>query len=206
MHNEAAMKKTERQKIRLAAGHALIVVDVQNDFLAGGSLAVPCGNTVIPQLNRYLVEFARRQLPIFATRDWHPLNHCSFQPQGGRWPVHCVADSKGAQFPSELVFPPWTVVISKAVAGDKEAYSGFEGTDLEKRLRGFAVCRLFIGGLATDYCVLNTVKDALVRGFSVFLLRDAIRAVNVKPDDSRHAEAEMLRLGAVPIRLKELIA
>ena len=200
------MKKITLQKVRLAAGDALIMVDVQNDFLPGGSLAVPCGHTVIPVLNQYLAEFARKQLPIFAMRDWHPANHCSFQSQGGPWPVHCVADSKGAQFASELILPPWTVVISHAVAADREAYSGFERTDLENRLRGFRLNRLFVGGLATDYCVLYTVKDALARGFSVFLLRDAIRAVNVKPDDGRNAEAEMIRLGATPIQLKNLAA
>jgi len=198
------MKNPQRQETELVAGDALIVVDLQNDFLPGGSFAVPHADAVIPVLNRYLAEFAGRQLPIFATRDWHPMNHCSFRTQGGRWPVHCVADSKGEQFASELILPPWTVVISKGVAPDKEAYSGFEGTVLEKRLRGLGLRRLFVGGLATDYCVLNTVKDALARGFSVFLLRDAIGAVNVKPDDGRNAEAEMLRLGATPIQLKHL--
>ena len=196
----------EVEKVRLAAGDALIVVDVQNDFLAGGSLPVSCGDAVIPVLNRYLAEFAGRQLPIFATRAWHPPSHCSFETQGGRWPVHCLANSKGAQFPSELILPPWTVVISKGAAADQEAYSGFEGTDLERRLCGSGLRRLFLGGLATDYCVLNTVKDALARGFGVFLLRDAIRAVNVKPDDGDNAEGEMLRLGAVPIQLKHLAA
>lgn len=198
------MKKITRRKIRLAAGDALIVVDIQNDFLPGGSLAVPCGNTVIAVLNRYLAEFAGRHLPIFLTRDWHPANHCSFQTQGGCWPVHCVADSKGAAFASGLKPPPWTVVISKGVAAGKEGYSGFEGTDFEKRLRGSGLRRLFVGGLASNYGVPHTVKDGLARDFSVFLLRDAIRAVNVKPNVGRNAEAEMIPLAAVPIRLKNL--
>ena len=188
-------------KIKLAAGDALIVVGVQNDFLPGGSLPVLCGHTVIPALNRYLAEFAGRQLPVFATRDWHPPDHRSFQTQGGRWPVHCVAQSEGAKFASELILPPWTVVISKGVAADNEACSGFEGTDLERRLRGARLQRLFIGGLATDYCVLNTVKHGLGRGFRVLLLRDAIRAMNLKPGAGRDAEAEMIRLGAVPTQL-----
>jgi nicotinamidase/pyrazinamidase len=197
---------TGRRKIGLAAGDALIVVDVQNDFLPGGSLPVPTSDAVIPMLNRYLVEFAENHLPVFATRDWHPPNHCSFRTQGGCWPVHCVADSKGAAFASDLILPPWTVFISKGADAAKEAYSGFDGTDLEKRLRGFGPRRLFIGGLVTDYCVLNTVKDALALGFSVFLLRDAnaIDAVNVSPGDGRDAEAEMLRLGAVPIQFMNL--
>ena len=163
-----------------------------------------CGDAVIPVLNCYLAEFAGRRLPVFATRDWHPADHRSFQTQGGRWPVHCVANSTGAKFASELILPPWTVVISKGVAADKEGYSGFEGTDLEKRLRGARLHRLFIGGLATDCCVLNTVKQGLARGFRVFLLSDAIRAANVKPGDGRDAEAEMIRLGAVLIQLTDL--
>jgi nicotinamidase/pyrazinamidase len=195
LKEQGAVTKIEVEKVKLGAGDALILVDVQNDFLAGGSLAVPRGNNVIPVLNGYLAEFAGRQLPIFATRDWHPANHCSFQSQGGRWPVHCVANSKGAQFPSELILPPWAVVISKGVNADKEAYSGFEGTDLEKRMRGHGIRRLFVGGLATDYCVLNTVKDVLTHGFTVFLLRDAIRAVNVKPNDGHNGEAEMVHSG-----------
>jgi len=143
-------------------------------------------------------------LPIYVTRDWHPADHCSFKTEGGQWPVHCVADSQGAQFASELVLPPWTVVISKGICPDKETSSGFEGTDLEKRLRGHGIRRLFFAGLATDHCVLNTVRDALARGFSVFLLRDAIRAVNVKPADGRNAKTEVFRMGARPIQLKNL--
>jgi nicotinamidase/pyrazinamidase len=177
---------------------ALIIVDVQNDFLPGGALAVPRGDEVIPVLNRYIAEFERQNLPIFATRDWHPANHCSFQAQGGPWPVHCVKHTRGAEFPQSLGLTAATVVISKA-APDKEAYSGFEGTDLEDRLRGASVECLYIGGLATDYCVLNTVKDALRKGFKVMLLMDAIRAVNVGPADGLNAEKEMLRLGAVPV-------
>jgi nicotinamidase-related amidase len=200
------MKTIGRQKIGLAAGDALIVVDLQNDFLPGGSLAVPCGDVVIPLLNCYLAEFARRQLPVFATRDWHPPDHCSFRTQGGRWAVHCVANSTGAQLASELILPPWSFVISKGVSADKEAGSGFEGTDLEKRLRGPGLRRLFIGGLAADYSVLSTVKDGVARGFRVFLLSDAIRALNVKPGDGRDAEAQMIRLGAVPIQLKGIRA
>jgi nicotinamidase/pyrazinamidase len=119
------MKTTERTKIRLTAGDALIVVGLQNDFLPGGSLPVACGDAVIPVLNCYLAEFAGRRLPVFATRDWHPADHRSFQTQGGRWPVHCVANSKGAEFPSELILPPWTILISKGVPADQEGYSGF---------------------------------------------------------------------------------
>lgn len=192
------------KKIRISAGDALIVVDVQNDFLPGGSLAVPQGDAVVPVLNRYLAEFAARDLPIIATRDWHPANHCSFKAQGGPWPPHCVAETHGAQFAAGLKYPSGTLIISKATKSDKDAYSGFEGTDLDASLRARKIKRLFVGGLAIDYCVLNTVRDARRLGYQVYLLTDAIRAVNVKPDDGRKAEAEMLRLGAEPIALSAL--
>ncbi len=188
---------------KLAATDALIIVDVQNDFLPGGRLAVPRGDEVIPILNHYIADFAQARLPIFATRDWHPPNHCSFQTQGGPWPVHCVVGSKGAESPPGLKLPSSTVIISKPSAPDRETYSGFEGTGLEQRLRESSITRLYVGGLATDYCVLNTVKDGLRRGFKVVLLEDAIRAVNVHPEDGPKAMEEMLRLGAVPFRLAE---
>jgi len=192
------------QKISVSAGNALIVVDVQNDFLPGGSLAVPDGDAVVPVLNRYLAEFSARELPVYATRDWHPANHCSFKARGGPWPPHCVAGTHGAQFAAGLKFPTGATVISKAEKPDKDAYSGFEGTDLDARLRARKVKRLFIGGLAADYCVLNTVRDALSLGHEVYLLTDAIRAVNINPDDGPKAEAEMQRLGAKPITLAAL--
>ena len=194
------------ERIELQNGDALIVVDVQNDFLPGGSLAVPHGDEVVTVLNRYLAAFAARELPVYATRDWHPPDHCSFRARGGPWPPHCVAETRGAQFAGNLQFPTGTSVISKATTLDKDAYSGFEGTDLDARLRAQKIKRLFVGGLATDYCVLNTVRDARRLGYEVRLLTDAIRAVNVKPDDGRRAEEEMQRLGAQPITLAAIDA
>jgi nicotinamidase/pyrazinamidase len=182
-------------------GDALIIVDVQHDFLPGGSLAVPHGDEVIPVLNQYIGIFQAKGLPIYATRDWHPPNHCSFKSQGGPWPPHCVAGTKGAQFSSKLRIPTSISVISKATDPDKDAYSGFQGTDLDDRLHHDDILRLLIGGLATDYCVLNTVKDALKRSYKVFILQDAIRPVNVHPEDGKKAEAEMARIGAVSITL-----
>jgi nicotinamidase/pyrazinamidase len=190
--------------LELRDGDALIVVDVQNDFLPGGSLAVPQGDEVVPALNRYLAAFAARGLPVYATRDWHPANHCSFQARGGPWPPHCVAESRGAQFAAGLKLPSGATVIFKATRPDKDAYSGFEGTDLDAHLRAQNVKRAFIGGLATDYCVLNTVRDARKLNYDVYLLADAIRAVNIKPDDGRRAEEEMRRLGAKPVTLGDL--
>ncbi|MCI0540632.1 MAG: isochorismatase family protein [Verrucomicrobiales bacterium] len=188
------------------AGDALVIVDVQNDFLPGGALAVPNGDEVIPVLKRYIAIFEAKGLPIFATRDWHPANHCSFRAQGGPWPDHCIAATRGAAFPSALMWPASAIVISKGNRVGREAYSGFEGTDLEQLLRLAGLRRLFVGGLATDYCVLNTVRDARARGFDVFLLSDAIRAVNIQPEDGRKAEQEMRQRGAVPVTLESLIS
>lgn len=190
---------TTDEKVHIAPGDALVVVDVQNDFLPGGSLAVHDGEAVVPVLNDYIARFVAERLPVFATRDWHTPDHCSFKAQGGVWPPHCVADSKGAEFHPDLKLPASAVVISKATTQDKEAYSGFEGTDLAERLHAEHVGRIFVGGLATDYCVLQTVKDALREGFQVVVLRDAIRAVNVRPEDGANAETEMAALGAVPL-------
>jgi nicotinamidase/pyrazinamidase len=177
-------------------GDALIVVDVQNDFLPGGALAVAQGDAVVPVLNRYLAEFARRDLPIFATRDWHPPAHCSFREQGGLWPPHCIAGTHGAQFAAGLVLPSNARVVSKAVRAQADAYSGFEGTDLAGQLRQSGCRRVFIGGLATDYCVRASTLDALALGFDVVVLEDAVRAVDVQPGDGMRALAEMAARGA----------
>jgi len=184
--------------LRPRTGDALIIVDVQNDFLPGGALAVPQGNEVVSELNRYAALFAKLGLPVFATRDWHPGHHCSFREQGGPWPAHCVAGTQGAQFAPKLVLPPSARVVSKATTPDRDAYSSFAGTELDTLFRRENVHRVFIGGLATDYCVLNTVKDARALGYDVVLLQDAIRAVELRPGDGRRAQEEMQRLGAVP--------
>ena len=187
-------------------GDALLIVDVQNDFLPGGSLAVSRGDEVVAVLNPYIGAFEAQDLPVYATRDWHPERHCSFHARGGPWPPHCVAGTRGAEFATALQLTPSTVVISKATTPDEDAYSGFQGTDLDRRLRAAGIRRLFIGGLATDYCVLNTVRDTLRLGYEVFLLTDAIRAVDVQPGDGLRAEEEMAKLGARRISLKGLAA
>lgn len=199
------MAKTAKN-VEPQPGDALILVDVQNDFLPGGNLSVPHGDEVAPVLNRYAEVFNARKLPVFATRDWHPPNHCSFQAQGGPWPPHCVADSPGAEFAANLHLPADTVVVSKALRVEQDAYSGFEGTDLDARLKRIGVRRVFVGGLATDYCVLNTVRDARKLGYGVFLLTDGSRAVNVHAGDGQKAKEEMRRLGAEPIDLRRLAA
>lgn len=192
--------------VAIAVGDALLVVDVQNDFLPGGRLAVPQGDAVVPRLNRHIDAFVARALPVFASRDWHPLDHCSFAAQGGPWPVHCVAESSGAAFAQALRLPPGTRVISKATARDRDAYSAFEGTNLDACLRAGGIERLFVGGLATDYCVHATVRDARRLDYAVVLLMDAIRAVEVTPGDGQRAVDDMLRLGATLLMLDRLIA
>lgn len=192
----AEVKSSKPEHWQLQAGDALLLVDVQNDFLPGGALAVPRGDEVVPPLNRAIAAFEGRGLPVYATRDWHPERHCSFRAQGGPWPPHCIARTQGAEFAATLALPPAAGVISKATSQERDAYSGFDGTDLDQRLRAAGIRRLFIGGLATDYCVLNTVRDARRLGYEVMLLTDAIRAVEVQPGDGQRAEDEMVRLGA----------
>jgi len=187
-------------------GDALIVVDVQNDFLPGGALGVPDGDQVIPVLNKYSELFEALGLPIVATRDWHPENHCSFEARGGPWPPHCVAGTKGAAFATALDLHGDTKVISKAESPDEEAYSGFQGTGLNQWLKDRGVKRVFVGGLATDYCVRETVRDGLVNGYEVVLLEDAIRAVNVRPDDGEKAVAEMEKDGVLKTDFEHLEA
>ncbi len=157
---------------------ALLLVDVQRDFLPGGALAVPDGDAVVPVLNACVREFLRQDKPVFASRDWHPPNHCSFKAFGGPWPPHCVAGTPGAEIDPALGLPGDTTVISKATTPDKDAYSAFEATGLAAQLKELNVDRVFVGGLATDYCVLNTARDALKHGFKVVLMTDAIRAID----------------------------
>ncbi len=192
--------------VTLDSGDALILVDVQNDFLPGGSLAVPMGNEVIPILNRYIALFHVHGLPIFATRDWHPPEHSSFLKQGGRWVPHCIAATPGAAFPTSLELPSDIHIISKATHREKDAYSGFDDTQLNTLLKSDGICRVFIGGVATEYCVLNSIKDALQYRYVTFVLEDAIRAININPHNGRHALEEMVHLGAIPIHFESLAA
>lgn len=188
----------------LKPGDALIITDIQNDFLPGGALAISGSADILSILLAYVKQFQSRRLPLFFTRDWHPENHCSFHQRGGPWPVHCVAGSPGSLPPPAFETPAVAVIIYKAIDTDEEAYSAFHHTALDRHLRAAGVRRLFIGGLATDYCVLNTVKDARALGYDICLLMDGIMAVNVHPDDGRKAESEMIELGAVPMRLEAL--
>ncbi|HEV8662730.1 MAG TPA: nicotinamidase [Candidatus Methylomirabilis sp.] len=180
---------------------ALILVDVQNDFCPGGALPVPEGDRVVPALNALL-----RRVKVFtvATRDWHPVNHCSFKPQGGIWPVHCVAGTPGAAFHPALATERVAHVISKATGPEEEAYSGFQGTELADLLHKRGIRRVFVGGLATDYCVKATALDAAKHGFAVTILEDAIRGVEVQPGDCARALEEMKRAGIRLMRTDDL--
>lgn len=175
---------------------ALVIVDVQNDFLPGGALAVPHGDEVVAPLQALAAAFAAAGRPVYATRDWHPADHVSFREQGGPWPPHCIAGTPGADFPPGLRLPAGTIVISKAERSERDAYSGFDGTDLERQLRAAGVRRLYVGGLATDYCVRATVLDARRLGFEVVVVASAVRAVDVSAGDGERALAAMVAAGA----------
>lgn len=182
----------------------LIVVDMQNDFFEGGSLPVPGAKKIVPRLNQYLRHFAALDLPVFATRCWHPPGHCSFIGQGGAWPAHCVAGTHGAEFYPDLKLPLGCPVISKGHLIDRDAYSAYAGTELDSLLREKGVRRVFVAGVATDYCVKHTVMDVLKHGLPAFVLSDAIAAVNQSPEDAQHAIREMRHAGAVLIDIESV--
>lgn len=190
---------------------ALVVVDVQNDFCPGGALPVPEGDRVVPILNRYIGQFEQAALPIFASRDWHPAKTKHFKAFGGLWPPHCVQNTPGAAFHSDLKLPPTVTVVSKGMDPEQDSYSCFQaqssdGTPFEKLLRSRGIAHLYVAGLATDYCVRASVLDALRAGFQVTLLEDATRGVEVQPGDSEQAIEEMTRAGAVRASLKQVVA
>jgi nicotinamidase/pyrazinamidase len=189
---------------RLRPDDALLVVDVQRDFLPGGALAVPGGDGVIAPINACIDRFVEHRLPVFASRDWHPADHGSFRTAGGTWPPHCVAGSAGAAFADALRLPPRVHVVSKGTQRDREAYSAVAGTDLHAQLRTGHVLRLFVCGLATDYCVASSAVDALALGYRVVVVVDAIAAVDLQPGDGDRALARLRQAGAQFVRSAEL--
>jgi len=194
---------------RMKKKSALIIVDVQNDFCPGGALPVPQGNTVVPALNNYIQMFQKAGLPIYASRDWHPEKTRHFKAYGGLWPPHCVQGTKGAEFHPDLKPAPSVIIITKGTDPEEDSYSCFQSYDSEgkpfaKSLKEKGVKHLYVGGLATDYCVRATVLDALKAGFSVTLLIDAIKGVDIKPGDSAKALEEMEKAGADKTSLKDL--
>jgi nicotinamidase/pyrazinamidase len=184
---------------------ALLLVDVQNDFCPGGALAVPEGDQVVPVLNAWTRAFLAAGRPVFASRDWHPANSVHFVTGGGPWPPHCVQGTPGADFHPGLAVPPEVVVLSKGMdPAESGGYSAFEAIDAEgrtlaERLRQAGVRRLYVGGLATDYCVRASVLDALRAGLAVTVIGDGVRGVDVTPGDSARALEEMKVAGATVI-------
>jgi nicotinamidase/pyrazinamidase len=193
---------------------ALLVVDFQNDFCPGGALAVPEGDRIAEPLDRLLDDFEL----VVATRDWHPPDHGSFagvsvDPQRWRgtdppsiWPVHCVQGTPGAELHPALDRNKVDHVIDKGQDPWSQGYSGFQDTELAELLRSRGVERLYVGGLATDYCVKRSVLDALRLGFDVTVVEDAIRGVDVNPGDSERAIGEMKAAGAEFARSEEIAA
>ena len=191
------------------ARDALVIVDVQNDFCPGGALAVSGGDAVVPVLNRYAECFVAAGAPVFASRDWHPAETSHFKAYGGVWPPHCVQDTPGAEFHPQLVLPSGTAIVSKGMDPREDAYSCFQaetadGMPFAAALGELGVSRLFIGGLATDYCVKSTVVDGVQAGFEMIVLADAVAAVDLTPGDGAKALDEMRAAGAQMIRLDDL--
>jgi len=188
---------------------ALLIVDVQNDFCPGGALAVPEGDKIVPILNKYMIIFSKKKWPIFASRDWHPKESKHFKKFGGPWPQHCIQNTRGARLHPDLRLPKETILLSKGMDPDKDSYSAFQAVDSKgneffELLKSSRIKELFVGGLATDYCIKSSVLDALKFGFKVKLLTDAIRGVNIKPEDSEQAIEEMVRGGAERMTVEEL--
>ena len=191
------------------ARDALVVVDLQNDFCPDGALAVPDGHAIVPVVNRYLARFRDAGAPVYLTRDWHPPVTQHFQPYGGVWPPHCVQGTPGARFHPDLAAPAGAVVVSKGMDPSTDAYSAFHAEDDSGRLLGDVLAaqgvrRIYVGGLATDYCVRATALDAIREGFEVVVLTDAIGAVDVQPGDGARAIDQMRDAGARVATLNEL--
>lgn len=188
---------------------ALLIVDFQNDFCPKGLLPVPAGDKIVNNLNRYIKIFSKKNLPIFASRDWHPKKTKHFKRFGGLWPNHCIQNTKGAQFHPKLKLPKHTIILSKGMDPAQDSYSAFQGFDssgiqFEHLLKIFGINELYIGGLATDYCVKTSVIDALKLGYAVRLLTDAIKGVDIKSGDSQRAIKEMLDYGAKKLDLDKI--
>ncbi len=180
---------------------ALLIVDVQNDFCPGGALGVRAGDEIVPVLNRYAERFHDAELPVIASRDWHPARTTHFKAWGGPWPPHCVAGTPGAAFHPDLRLPEHTIVVSKGTDPEAHGYSAFDartpgGEGVAALLDGLGVRTIYMGGLATDYCVLNTVLDARRHGLDAVILLDAVRGIDVEKGDVARALDRMLRAGA----------
>jgi nicotinamidase/pyrazinamidase len=184
----------------LGRGDALIIVDVQKDFCPGGALPVEGGDEVVPVLNHWIAAAVARGVPIYASRDWHPVGHISFKESGGPWPPHCIQDTDGARFHPDLKLPDSAIKVTKGVRFDQDQNSAFDQTGLAELLRKEGIQRLFVGGLAEDVCVLATVLDGRREGFEVVLIADGTRPVTANNGTTarkkmRDYDARFLRTG-----------
>lgn len=184
-------------KQKIQSGDALLLVDVQVDFCPQGALPIDEGDQVVPVLNTWINAFTQNQLPVYASRDWHPMTHMSFKPQGGLWPPHCIQDTPGAGFHPDLGLPADTVKITKGVRFDQDQNSAFDQTGLAIHLRQREIKRLWVGGLALDVCVLATVLDGIKAGFDVHLIEKGTRPVTVQ--GGREALEKMTAAGVMVI-------
>jgi nicotinamidase/pyrazinamidase len=181
---------------------ALLIIDFQNDFTAGGALEVPEGDEIAGPVKA----LAQRIGLVFATRDWHPPDHASFEAEGGPWPVHCVQDTHGAAFHPAMEEVELDTVVDVGRGRDDEGYSGFEKSDLAQILRDHDVDEVYVCGLATDYCVRASAIDACAEGFDVTVVEDAVRGVEVNQGDSERAFADMRDAGAKVATSDEVLA
>lgn len=200
---------------------ALLLVDIQNDFCPGGALAVPEGDSIIPLLNRLIPRFQH----VIASQDWHPVGHASFasshpdkkpgdfidlegKPQI-LWPDHCIQESPGAEFHPDINIDGRVKIIRKGESSEVDSYSAFfdnhrlRQTELDTYLKGLGISRLYIGGLATDYCVQFTALDALDLGYETYILGDACRGVNIQPGDTDKALKRIESAGGKIITTEE---
>ena len=203
-HGRKQERDTEK-RLNIGPNDALVVVDVQNDFCPGGTAAVEDGDAVARKLSDVALNFRTKDGRIFATQDWHPTSHNSFAENGGIWPAHCVRGTEGAGFHHDLKLPIGSSIVRKGQEPRSEAYSGFDGTTLDSHLKRLEIKRIFVGGLSTEYAVQHTVYDALQRGYSAFVITDAISAINANPDDDTRALDSMLASGARAVTTSELM-
>jgi nicotinamidase/pyrazinamidase len=191
----------ENSPVTKSRESALLVVDIQKDFCAGGALAAPGGDDIIPAVNRHLADARAREIAVYATRDWHPEQTSHFKEYGGTWPPHCVQGTRGAQFHPDLKLPPDAIIVNKGDDPQRHGYSAFDGhtaagKPLLDDLRDRRITRVYVMGIATDYCVRESALDALRAGLEVRVLGDAIAGIDVRPGDVQRALDEISAAGA----------
>ena len=192
-------------RLNIGPNDALIVVDVQNDFCPGGSAAVEDGDVVARKMSDLALNFRSKEARVFVTQDWHSASHKSFTDNGGIWPTHCVRGTDGAKLHPDLKLPIGTSIVRKGADDQSDAYSGFDGTNLDAHLKRLDIRRVFVGGLSTEYAVQHTVYEALQKGYSAYVVTDGISAINANPDDDQRALDSMLMSGAQSVTTAELM-